>query len=65
MTELEVRENIVKAMDEPKAPQELVEKALKVARAFEKAVAEKNKKAPEKEVPHTDTPFIGGSGLML
>jgi len=64
MTEIDVRNSITQAMAEPKAPPELVEKGLKMARMFEKVLQEqKNQKV--KEAPHTDNPFIGGSNLSL
>lgn len=66
MTETEIRDSIKSAMDEPKAPQELIEKGLMMARVFEKAVAEK-RAAGEKEIdtPHKEAPERGGSNLSL
>ena len=67
MTEYEIRKNIAAAMDEPKAPLELVEKGLAMARAFTASMEKKNK-GVEKNMPVTpDIPVnsIGGGGLML
>ena len=66
MTQSEIKNSIIGAMDEPKAPDEVIEKGLTIARAFMKA-QEMNHKPPEKEEPKREIggglPSIGGMGM--
>ena len=71
MTQSEIKNNIIGAMNEPKAPEELVEKGLAMARAFTNRMEAKQSQNKEKEkekdltneIPSIKGPSGGGLSM--